>query len=393
MNILILSNLYPRPHDPSYGIFIHRQVMGLQRLGHQVTVISPVPWAPKILHFNAKWRSYGLAPDQVNWEGVKIYYPRFLRIPGAWFRALAGLIIYLSTRSIVEHLHKNRPFDVIYSNILLPDGLAGVYLGQKFNLPTICMVRGSDIITAPYENFINRHFSKTVICRTKQIVAVSQALKQLIEHLVKPAKPVQVVYNGVDAEKFKTLEMKKEFASLQPYLLFVGRDIRRKGLKDLINAFFHITDKIEHNLVVIGPTQDEVWELEPEKTNLLGNRLIVAGVLAPNEIPDYMANCEALILPSYSEGLPNVVLEAMACAKPVIATNVMGTPEAVIESVTGILVPPGDPVNLAEAIYALVNDPDSACKMGAQGRQRVVNEFSWTRNAAKMISIYQKASQ
>ena len=396
MNILVLSHLYPRPDDSSYGIFVHRQVKQLQRLGHYVVVLSPTPWSPRILHFNAKWRDYGLTPDKVTWKGIEVYYTRYLRLPGAWFRGLAGHTIYKSLLSLALKLHHDHEFDIIHSNMLLPDGLAGLYLGRKLNLPTVCTVHGDDGFINPYENPLNLYYSKTIVHQTTQIVAVSQALQRAVECFQEPSKAIRVVYNGVNIEEFQKSrtpepETKLKRISGKPYILFVGRQVHIKGLKDLLVAFAQLANKIDHDLVVVGPTLDEVKKLDPELTELLIDRLIVTGPLSPDEIPIYMQYCELFVLPSHSEGLGIVILEAMASERPVIATRVGGIPEMVTDGVTGLLVPPHKPLLLAEALQSLLDDPARCREMGRQGWERVVKKFTWELNAIKMESIYQNA--
>jgi len=395
MNILFLSHLYPKPNDSSHGIFVHRQVKQIQKQGHRVVVLSPVPWSPRILHFKEKWRNYGATPTNIKWEGVEVYYPRYLRLPGAWFRSLSSFTFYNSISTLAARLNETYKFDVIHSNTLLPDGLAGLYLGKKLNLATVCTVRGSDALIYPYENPLNLFFSKMVVRRTEQLVAVSYALKTEINKLAEPSREIQVAYNGVDIEKFQnTLVSNKNSKQKQlidkPYILFIGRQIHIKGLKDLLVAFSQVVDELDYNLVVIGPQMDQVRNLAPELIQLLNGRLILTGPLAPDEIPSYMQNCTLFVLPSYSEGLPNVVLEAMACGKPVIATEIMGIPEAVVDQVTGVLIQPGMPKNLARTIRLLIANPERCREMGKLGRKRVEKNFTWEGNASALLSIYQK---
>jgi teichuronic acid biosynthesis glycosyltransferase TuaC len=396
MNILAVSSVYPRPGDPSFGIFVHRSVKYLQKLGHHIIVISPVPWSPNILRMNPRWRNYSLTPEQVVWEGIEVYYTRYLRLPGAWFRSIAGFTNYQGMASLVLKLHHAHNFDIIHSNMLFPDGLAGVYLGRKLNLPTVCTTHGIDAVEHPRENALNLHCSKIVIRHSSQMVAVSRALEGVIEDIERPLRPVRVVYNGVDLDEFQTPEAtaaergQLKMASMRPYILFVGRNVYVKGLKDLLTAFAQLLHMIEHNLVVIGPPLSEVRQLDPELTNLLGDRLIVLGCLSPHEVPAYMQASEVFVLPSYVEGLPMVVLEAMACGRPVIGTDVMGIPEAVIHGVTGWVVRPGDPAGLAESIRLLVSDPARCREMGRRGRERIVQEFTWERHALELSSVYEE---
>jgi len=394
MHVLVLSHIYPRPQDSGRGIGVHRQFKQLQQAGVQITVLSAVPWSPRPLHFNTKWHNYGQTPTDVEWEGIKVYYPRYLRLPGAWFRVLAGIAVYKAILPLASKLHNEQPIDVIHSNFILPDGLAGIRLGQKLKLPTVCTVRGSDAFIYPNENRLNLYYSKVVIRRTNQIVTVSQALKTAAETLAEPSQTVRVIYNGVEFEKFQppgkdeANQSIPNILSKKPYILFVGRNIYIKGLKDLLEAFAKLVDKIKHNLVVVGAARSEVESLAPDLTALLKDRLIVTGPLPPDEIPAYMQNCDLFVLPSYSEGLGNVILEAMACERPVVATNICGIPELVIDGENGRLVPPGEPLILAEVIESLIVNPELCRQMGRRGRERVEKEFTWQGGASELISIY-----
>jgi glycosyltransferase involved in cell wall biosynthesis len=102
-----------------------------------------------------------------------------------------------------------------------------------------------------------------------------------------------------------------------------------------------------------------------------------------------MSFCDLFVLPSYQEGLPCVVLEAMACAKPVISTPIMGIPEAVVEGETGLLVQPGHPNDLQDAMQTLLSNPDLCKSLGQRGKKRVTEKFTWNQHAQQMTSIFE----
>lgn len=395
MNILVLSHLYPTPNDPSFGIFIHQQVQCLRQLGHRVTVLTPIPWSPKVFNVRPKWRAYRQTPARHHWSGFESYYPRYLRLPGAWFRALASFSYYYGVLFQAQALHQTRAFDLIHSHMLLPDGVSGIFLGRKLGLPTVCTMHGSDALHFPYENSLNRHASNFVLRYTSQIIAVSQAMQgEVQQQLQATPRPIRVVPYGVNSDLFHheptaMASQKIGLNGLKPYILFVGRDIRRKGLLDLLTAFDQIIDQIDLNLIVVGPTLAEVQQLAPALTARLKSRLLVTGRLPHQEIPVYMQQCDFFVLPSYLEGLPNVVLEAMACGRAVIGTAIAGIPEQVIDGVTGYLVQPGDVPALAEAICRLAQSPQQCREMGWRGRARVVAEFTWESNVQTLLSIYE----
>ncbi|HRV91614.1 MAG TPA: glycosyltransferase family 4 protein [Anaerolineae bacterium] len=394
MNILILSHLYPTPHDPSFGIFIHQQIQYLRQLGHQVTVLAPIPWSPRIFNFRPKWRNYYQTPARHHWGDFDSYYPRYLRLPGAWFRAFAGLSYYHRVLAQILALHHTQPYDLIHSHMLLPDGLAAIFLGRELGLPTVCTMHGSDALHFPYENSLNRHASNFVLRYTDQMIAVSQAMQLEVEQqLAATRRPIRVVRYGVNSDLFQnkpasSVNQPTCLNELTPYILFVGRDIKRKGLLDLLIAFERVMKQIDHNLVIIGPTWAEVEQLAPALIGNLQDRLKIAGRLPHEEVASYMQACEFFVLPSYLEGLPNVILEAMACGKAVVSTDVAGIPEQVVGNVTGYLVQPGDIPALTEAICDLAQNPDRCREMGQHGQTRVLTEFTWQSNVQTLLSIY-----
>jgi teichuronic acid biosynthesis glycosyltransferase TuaC len=390
MHLLVFTNLYPRSRNLNHGAFVHRQVKMLQTLGHTVTVISPVPWSPKVLEFNARWRQYAEVPAAAIIEGVQVFYPRYLRLPGAWFRPLAAYTMYLGARPMVRRLHREAPFDLVHSHFLLSDGLAGLWLARMLSIPSVCTGHGADVNTIPAETPFNHWSVKHVMRHTDQIIAISEDMRQTMGHLETAAQPA-VNYLGVNLGEFAAQtpdHRATEATILTPFILFVGVDVRRKGLPVLLEAYSRLADSVPHKLVVIGATPAQLKALAPELTVTLGSKLVPLGTLAPERIPPFSAACELLVLPSYSEGLPIGVLEAMAAGRPVIATNVNGIPEAVQDGKTGFLVGPGDPDALHHALEHLLNTPGLADEMGRRGQEYVSLHFSAQEHSRRLVSIY-----
>jgi glycosyltransferase involved in cell wall biosynthesis len=123
----------------------------------------------------------------------------------------------------------------------------------------------------------------------------------------------------------------------------------------------------------------------------LADRVVFAGRRRPEEVARWLQAADAFVLASHNEGLPNVVLEAMACGLPVVATDVGGTGEAVLEGVSGLLVPPRDVGSLAEAMTRISEDPELAARFGAAGRRRVERYFGWSACGRCWIDVYEKA--
>jgi glycosyltransferase involved in cell wall biosynthesis len=181
-------------------------------------------------------------------------------------------------------------------------------------------------------------------------------------------------YNGIDQERFHPCDRTEACAALglptdRRRILFVGNLLPVKGPTFLAAAFKQLADLQDVNVVFVG-SGSEVARLPA------GERLFVVGARPHEEIPLWMNACDALCLPSLSEGLPNVALEAMACGLPVIASRVGGVPEVVRDGTNGFLVPPSDPVALADALRLAL-----ATEWDRKSIRKSVCEFDWDVNA------------
>jgi glycosyltransferase involved in cell wall biosynthesis len=223
-------------------------------------------------------------------------------------------------------------------------------------------------------------------------VCVSQAVADfsIAEARLSPKKIV-VIPNGVDVARFANARLAELSAFGIPQgsqvLLTVGRLDRQKGLHDLIDAAALVAPthhQVHFLLVGEGPERTGIEQLIRDKG--LVDRVHFAGWRA--DIPELLAAGYTLVLSSHWEGLPNVVLEAMAAGLPVVATCVEGAAELVIEGRTGFLVPPRSPQQLALALEKLLADPALAKAMGKAGRERAASEFSWETTVARYDAIY-----
>jgi len=177
---------------------------------------------------------------------------------------------------------------------------------------------------------------------------------------------------------------------------FVGRLVREKGVIELIKAMQRVSKEIPSaKLLLVGDslkgerdrgTPSVVHELI-EKSELK-SRVVRTGFI--DDVPAAMAAMDLFVLPSYREGMPVSILEAMASGKPVVATNIRGCREEVVHGVTGLLVPPKDPAALAHAIVQVLSNPALAAKMGAEGRERAVKLFDESQVLERQVDAYRR---
>ncbi len=200
------------------------------------------------------------------------------------------------------------------------------------------------------------------------------------------AAPVMRLYNGVDIERFAASPPP---ADSPPLLLAVGRLVEKKGFEVLIDACGQLAARaVEARCEIIGSGEREAALRARIDDAGLADRVVLRGALPTEAVAARLRDAAVVTLPCVVsddgnvDALPTVLLEAMACARPVVSTRLSGIPEIVDDGVTGLLVPPRDVAALADAVAALLADPAGAAAMGAAGRARAEVLFDLRRNAA-----------
>jgi starch synthase len=207
------------------------------------------------------------------------------------------------------------------------------------------------------------------------------------------------VHNGIDTDEYQMPtaaeldRVRSTYSLTHPYVLFVGRITRQKGLPHLIAAAREIDPAAQLVVCAAAPDTPEIAEevragvaaLEAER----GNVRWISSAVPRADLVALLAGATVFVCPSVYEPLGIVNLEAMACSTPVVASRVGGIPEVVVEGVTGLLVEPGDEPALAAAVNELLATPEAAAAMGIAGRERAVAQFSWTSIAERTVELYQ----
>jgi alpha-maltose-1-phosphate synthase len=231
------------------------------------------------------------------------------------------------------------------------------------------------------------------------VVAVSDGMRAdiLTAYPEISAERIRVIRNGIDTIEYQpdpgTDVLERYGIDLRrPYVIFVGRITRQKGVPVLLRAASGLVPQAQ---LVLCAGQADTPELEAEVTGLVdGLRATRSGVvwipemLPKREVIQLLTHATVFAIPSIYEPLGIVNLEAMACGTAVVGSRVGGIPEVVADGETGLLVPPGEPEPLAEALNALIRDPDRAAVMGQAGRKRAVTEFGWAAIAAQTAALY-----
>ncbi|EHP84065.1 glycosyltransferase family 4 protein [Methanotorris formicicus] len=285
---------------------------------------------------------------------------------------MRGLTYMLNAYKIGREIIRKEKIDLIHSHYAFPQGVVGGLL--KGNLPNILTLHGSDVLKLS-KSIIGKPFFDYAVGRADKIICVSEFLRNNLGDNFK--RKAIVIPNGVDFNLFYG-------ENDLDYGLFVGSFVEQKGLDVLIDAIKDID--FNFKLIGDGPLFNKIKE-KIEKENMKHVELL--GKKSQIEVAKYMRNCSFLVLPSISEGLGMVLLEAMACGKAVIATNVGGIGEIVKDGYNGFLVPPNNPKILKDKIKILINDKNLREKFGKNGKEFSKN-FSWENVAKKVRSIYEE---
>jgi len=225
------------------------------------------------------------------------------------------------------------------------------------------------------------------------IVAVSEEMKKDILRCYNDvaADRISVIHNGVDPEKYYPRDGASSLARFgirKPFVFFVGRLTRQKGVFDLVDAMDQVPNG---TTLVLATGKPDTPEIEDELRRVLKplpNVVWIHQMLEDPDLVNLYNEAAVFACPSIYEPFGIINLEAMACETPVVATRVGGIKEVVVDQETGLLVPPGDPPKLGKAIAKIIDDPELAAAMGTAGRKRVLQQFTWDRIAEKTLKLY-----
>lgn len=344
MRILIVTSQFPIAGEPNRGRPIYQTVRELAQLA-SVRVVSPVASYPRW----AQPRSYLFRPSDPAFaiDGCEVEYASYPALP-LISRPFNG---WLCGRAIAASVADFAP-DVILSYWLYPDAFGAMRAARRPGLPLVAGARGSDIRV---RDAVSRRLTRPVITAAQRLLVVSEDLGRFAvrEYGADPAR-IRTISNGCDAAIFHPRDSRQERAALDvpedaELVAYVGRLVPEKGLRELLDAVQTLSatrPRLQLVLVGEGPMRAE---LQSRIAALPPGSVRLAGAQPADQVARWMAAADLVTLPSYSEGHPNVLVEALACGRAVVATPVGGIPE-VVDASCGVLVAPRDASALAEGL-------------------------------------------
>jgi len=383
VNILTFSTLYPSSARPNHGVFVENRLRHLLASGDVTAkVVAPVPWFPWAHPRFGEYARFAATPRREVRHGIEVHHPRYFLPPKVGMN-LAPHSLARGSLPTLLRLRRDFPYQLIDAHYFYPDGVAAVILGRRLGLPVVITARGTDLNLIPrYPR--PRRLIQWAAREAAGLITVCQALKDVLVDLGVPADKVRVLRNGVDLRRFRPPEdraaLRARLGLDGPTLLSVGHLIERKGHDLVIRALAHLPEGVHLVIAGEGPERERLEGLIRDLG--LGGRVRLLGAVPHETLRDWYGAADCLVLASSREGWANVLLEAMACGTPVVATRVWGTPEVVAAPEAGRLCE-RDPESIAREVRTLLADPPART-----ATRRYAEGFSWDATSAGQKALF-----
>lgn len=385
MNVLVVTKLFPNAAQPLLAPFNRQQIAALARLA-SVRVLATVPYFPSATRLGRGARATRRIPGYEIIDGVEVWHPRTIYIPKIGLPVAPALYI----ASLASRLREDLGWaDVLLGCWAYPDGVACVGMGAFGRKPVVVKVHGTDVNDVAQRREV-APIVRRALPRAHRVVAVSRALAERVVDLGVARERVEIVPNGIDRGLFRPREARSARTLLGvpeagPLVLFVGALLPTKGVHELLAAFESwAAQRPDARLAIVGdgPLRPACEALARKHAG----RVWVPGSLPPQEVATWMAASSLVTLPSHNEGTPNVLLEALASGRPVVATEVGGIPDLINHRGLGMLVPKQNPVALKEAWLSVL---EGGC-LGEAELARAA-PAGWTESAQHLHEVLRAA--
>lgn len=406
MRLAVITSSYPRYGGDGVASFIHSLMRTLTRLGHEVTVLAPhdpsvVPaWQSEVMVRRVKF----VWPD--SWSVLGHSRSLSADVSLKWHAyPLVALFSFFAIISLWREVRRQKS-DIIYAQWLIPGGFVGAVVSRLTGVPLVISVHGSDVYVAERRG-ITRPAVQLALRSSCHLIACSSDLGQRVVNLGMPGERVSVIPYGVDVDRYNPeygaamgLRSALQIAEGQYVITAMGRLVYKKGFAYLIQAMPEVLARFSDAVLLIAGEGDLRAELEQLAESLgVRRQVIFTGHVAWDRTPALLAMADLLVLPSIVDqagnvdGLPNVLLEAMASGCAIVASDVAGVPDVLTDGQNGLLVSEKDVDALSKAICTLLDNPSLRQRLGDAARATTVEYLSWMRIAQRVDATLESCRQ
>ncbi len=353
INILVITTWFPNEININTGIFVKKLIEAqIKYSSVSITVVSPIPYFPK-LNFSfipEKYRNASKVKYCNDKNGYLVYYPRYFKLPSPYSEKVDWYSYFKAVKKTIKK--EKIKFDIIHSHGLIPDAFVATKISKLFNKP---------IVNHIHDTYFDEIYKKNKIKvdeifeHSKRIIPVSHFQANIIlKYYNRYFEKIEVVYNGVDTEKFKYNVQNIEINNPLNKFIFVGVIDHRKGI-DLLIESFNILKDLSITLDIYGKGK-QIQEYQKQiDLYSLNEKIKFKGEIDNNLLGSELSAHSFFIFPSRYETFGIVLIEAMACGLPVIASNITAIPEIVQNEEIGILFESENYLSLSEAIKKAIN--------------------------------------
>ncbi len=390
LKVLVLARSYPNNIQPHLGLWTEGFVQAISKQC-EVCVVSPVPYCPP-LPSRISYTRFRRIERRQRVNGIEVFRPRFLVGPGYLLHSFEADAYGWGVHREVERLHREFEFNLIHAQFSYPDGVVAARLGKQYKVPMLITEH------APWRPWMDnyprvRRQAVWASSLSASHIVVSRYVQETIAHFTGEPEKLHVIHVGVDGSLFTPLPTGHKPDPNR--ILYVGQINFNKGVDILLQAMRLLVERRPSlRLTLIGGSFYRHQRLQEQKIRSLAKEPGLRGCVeflgerSPHEVAEQMRQNALLVLPSRAESFGAVLVEALACGTPVVATR-CGGPEDIVTEDVGMLVPPEDPAALSQAIeHVLAHrqryDP-------AHLRKYALENFGWEHIASQTIDLYHQA--
>ncbi len=378
LHVLTLTRFYPVLEDDARGCFVAEPLPWIEKLGVVNTVLAVQPL----------YRGRARGSDTV----LPARWRHFVALPGNFGLPTAGAFLFTRILRDVRRLHRSQPFHIIHAHSALPCGHAAALLGRELGIPFLVTVHGLDAFSANQAGGVIgkwcERVSRWVYRSARQVVCISEKVREQVRQGAAAPLSAEVVYNGVDAEMFSPAS-----ESTPSVILSVGNLIPIKGHELLLRALAIVNGRCPRfscEIIGDGPERSRLEALARELE--IAGKVRFLGRQNRAQLAASMRGCTIFALPSRYEGLGCVYLEAMSAEKAVIACRGQGIEEVIQHGRNGWLTDADDLHGLADALSMLLQEAQLRSQIGKAARQTILQGFTLAHQAARLARLYRECA-
>lgn len=387
--ILFISHMYPTSHDKSYGKVIHEQAISLMEKGHQIKVISPIPYTPFVLSkISNRFYNYYNTPRFEVHDDIEVYYPKYLSLRRSpLIYNFSSNMMYSSIFRQAKEIKKNFDFELIHAHFAFPDAYVAMKISEYFNVKLITTLQATDLdktfnISVKFKNKLKDAFNYSDI-----VISPTPRLKQQLYNYFEI--PSEVIGYGINLNK--NIETENNM-STRTNIVSVSRLLKTKGIDDNLLAIKLLREKnIDVRYTIIGDGSEKNNILKRISDLGLRSHVDYKGALPHDEVLDWISKADIFSLPSWQETFGLVYLEAMQFRKPVIGCKGQGFDGIIKNYYNGFLAEPKNPKSIADIIEYIIAHPFEVEQIGVNARRTVKKDFTFDIIANRIDELYENS--